>query len=126
MKSTSPAQRTLAKLRKEGWLCAITEKWNQYAKVRQVLFGFIDVIAIRGDEMLAIQTTSGSNVAARISKIRALPSAAEWLKGSSRRSIVHGWAKRGGRGERKLWSCRQVEVLAAGEREIAEPFALEA
>lgn len=111
----SPAQRSLKKLRAEGWLCAITERWNQFAKVRQDLFGFIDVLAIRGDQMLAIQTTSGANVAARIAKIRSLATATEWLKSPSRMIVVHGWRKTGARGKRKTWDCREVPVLSEPE-----------
>lgn len=106
---TSPTQRSLKKMRKDGWLCAVTEKWNPYAKVRQDLFGFIDVLCVRPDEMVAVQTTSGDNVSARLAKLRSLPTVALWLSSPTRTIQVHGWAKRGGRGERKLWSCRVVD-----------------
>lgn len=106
----SPTQRSLKKLRAEGWLVAVVERWNPYARIRQDLFGFIDLLAIRGNETLAVQTTSGSNVSARLEKIRATQAAALWLESSSRRITVHGWTKRGARGKRKLWECREVEM----------------
>ena len=108
---SSPTQRSLAKLRKEQWpLVQITEHWNSFAHVRNDLFGFIDVLAVRGDVMLAIQTTSGSNVAARFAKIQSLPSVVYWLQCGAR-LVIHGWAKRGPRGKAKRWSCREVEIV---------------
>ena len=106
----TPTQRSLAKLRAEGWTVAVVERWNPYAKIRQDLFGFIDLIALRGDETLAVQTTSGPNVAARIDKIRGTQAAAIWLESPTRKIAVHGWAKRGERGKRKAWDCREVFV----------------
>ena len=108
----SPCQRSLKKLRAEGYFCAIVEKWNPYAKIRQDLFGFIDILAIQGNETLGIQTTSGDHVAERVAKIKAAPGAIIWLSSSTRRVVVHGWSRRGPRGEVKKWTCREVEVTA--------------
>jgi hypothetical protein len=105
----SPTQRSLALLRKRGYFVAITERWNPWSKTRVDLFGFIDLLAIRGNETLAVQTTSGSNVSARIEKIRGLPISAKWLS-DTRSIVVHGWRKVGARGKRKLWECREVAV----------------
>lgn len=107
----SPTQRSLAKLRADGWLCAVVERWNPYARVRQDLFGFIDLLAVRGGLTLAVQTTTGSNVAERVRKILGLEAAEIWLQSASRSIVVHGWSKRGGRGKRKTWSCR-VETIS--------------
>jgi len=105
----TPMQRSLALLRKEGWTCGITEHWNPHAKRRFDLFGFIDIEAIRDDETLAVQTTTGANVAARVAKIKALPEAAMWLAAGNRIE-VHGWRKVGPRGKQKKWDVRRVEV----------------
>ncbi|MBI4326652.1 MAG: hypothetical protein HY674_15520 [Chloroflexi bacterium] len=43
----TPTQRSLSKLRAEGWLAVIVERWNPYDRVRQDLFGFADLLAIR-------------------------------------------------------------------------------
>ncbi len=102
MAKTSPTQRTLALCRKAGWTCAITERWNAFAKLRQDLFGFIDVVAINGNQIIGIQTTSSSNMAARIKKIRELPASAIWLQ-SGGAILVHGW-KRDKAGK---WVCRE-------------------
>lgn len=103
----SPTQRSLKKLRSEGWFVAVTERWNPYAKVRQDLFGFADLLAFRGDIVMAVQTTSGSNVAARMAKIRACQAALLWNDSPTRMIMVHGWRRVGPRGKRKTWECRE-------------------
>lgn len=110
----SPTQRTLAKLRAEGYTVEVTEHWNPFVRRRKDLFGFIDVLAVKGDEILAVQTTtaSGSHVSARVAKICSLQSADAWLYGANRRIVVHGWAKRGPRGKRKIWTCSETEITA--------------
>lgn len=108
---TSPTKRTLDKLRSEGFqLVEVTERWNAFAKVRKDLFGFIDVLAVRGDEILAVQATSGDNVSHRFEKMRVLPAVTHWLESASRKLVIHGWRKVGKAGKRKLWECREVEL----------------
>lgn len=107
---TSPTSRSLALYRKRGWLVAVVERFNPYAKVRQDLFGFIDLIAIKGDLTLGIQTTTGDHVAERIEKVKGLQAAAVWLESPLRKIVFNGWRKVGARGERKLWQCREVTM----------------
>jgi hypothetical protein len=64
----SPTQRTLKKLRDEGWRAAIVEKWNPHARIRQDLFGLLDIVAIRGKETKGVQCTTLSNLSPRIQK----------------------------------------------------------
>lgn len=104
----TPTQRSLQKLRAEGGFVAITEKWNPFSRTRQDLFGFVDLLCIRGDEVIAVQTTSGSNVSARVQKIRGLQAFHLWNAAPTRRTVVHGWRKVGPRGKRKVWECREV------------------
>jgi len=109
----TPTQRSLAYLRKMGHTVAIVEKWNPHAKIRQDLFGFIDIVALDGlPGLLGVQTTSGSNVSARIKKAQDSPNLALWLKAGNR-FHVHGWRKAGARGKRKIWELRLVEVTDA-------------
>lgn len=109
--ATTPTQRSLKHLRDQGYLCGITEHWNSFIKRRQDLFGFIDIVAISPTEsgVLAIQTTSGSNVSARLNKILENEYSQAWLKAGNR-IVIHGWAKRGPRGKRKVWTVRELEV----------------
>lgn len=108
----SPTQRSLKKLRDDGYTAAVTERFNPYAKVRVDLFGFIDILAFKDEMTVAVQTTSGDggNVSARVQKIMALPAAKAWAASIFRQIVVHGWAKRGPRGKRKVWECREVIV----------------
>lgn len=66
--SLSPTQRSLAYLREQGYRVAIVEHWNPHARIRQDLWGWCDLLAIRKNEVLAVQVTA-SGVAARIKKI---------------------------------------------------------
>jgi hypothetical protein len=107
---TSPTQRSLKLLRDRGYLVAVVEKWNPAIHIRQDLWGFGDLLAIKGDDCLIVQTTSGANVASRLAKIRAASMAALWLVSPHRRIVVHGWRRGGARGKRKLWECREEFV----------------
>lgn len=88
----TPTQRSLQKLRDEGYLATVAERWNPHARVRQDLFGFVDILALRKGETLAIQTTTASNFAARRKKVLAHENfdaviCAGW------QVVVHGWRK---------------------------------
>ena len=120
----TPTQRSLAKLRADGYFVAVVEKWNPHVRIRQDLFGFADLLGFKGDEVLLVQTTSGSNVASRVAKIAGLPVATAWLNGRNHRVIVHGWRKAGPRGGRKTWQCREVECQPAPSSPHHEPDGL--
>ena len=109
--ASKPTQRTLVYLRKEGYLVAIAEKYNSFTHTRNDLFGWIDICAIRSDYpgVIGIQTTSTSNISARIKKAMALDSFKVWLQANNTAEF-HGWAKRGARGKRKLWTLRKEVV----------------
>ena len=101
---SSPTQRSKALLEKEGYKVAIVERWNPHAKKRQDLFGFIDLLAIRPDETLAVQTTSYSHVSERLHKIAEhdnLPAVRE----AGWKIEVHGWHKKNNR-----WQCRRLDI----------------
>ena len=100
----SPTQRSLAFLRGRGYRVAICEHWNHYAKVRQDLFGIIDLLAIRPGEVLGVQATSYSNVSARLHKI-AESEAAPDIRAAGIKIEVHGWHKKG-----KVWEPRVVTL----------------
>ena len=88
----SPTERTLKELRKDGYLCAVVEKWNPHALRRQDLFGFIDILAVRPGEVLGVQCTVGSSAAERVTKIKAHPNLAAVLAAGIRVE-VWGWRK---------------------------------
>ena len=102
----TPAARSKRALEAAGYLVETVEKWNPFARIRQDLWGFADLLAIRRNEVLAVQVTTRSNVNARICKIAAAESV-ERVREAGVRIEVHGWAKnKAGR-----WACR-VEDLS--------------
>lgn len=106
--STSPTKRTMDLCRKQGLTVQVVERWNQFAKVRQDLFGFIDLVAMGNGSLMGIQSTSATNMAARIAKIKLEPLAKQWLDAGGR-IIVHGWKQ----AKNKRWECRETELFRA-------------
>jgi hypothetical protein len=106
MAKTTPTQRSLAILKLVHPLVQVVEKWNPHARIRQDLFGIIDILCISAEgETIAVQTTSGSGVAARITKMTDSP-ALPHLRKAGWRIIVHGWRKNAaGR-----WTLREVDL----------------
>lgn len=123
----SPTARTMAKLKSQGVPCASVERWCSFSRRRIDCFGAIDIIALR-DGILGIQTTSGSNVSARIAKMSAEPNMLAWVQNGGMLE-VWGWSKRGARGKVKRWTVRIVKasVLPDGDKllwnETGEPNA---
>jgi hypothetical protein len=100
----SPTQLTLKRLRDDGWTAEVVERWIPGANIRKDLFGIVDVVALKGEDTLAVQATSSSNVSARVRKIAdsehiAAIREAGWMV------HVYGWQKKGGR-----WTVRIVDV----------------
>lgn len=106
---TSPAQRSLKYLRDMGLHAQVVERWNAYAKVRQDLFQFIDIVAVGNGSIVGVQTTTQDNVSARIEKARGNEALREWVKAGGS-LVIHGWAKRGPRGKRKVWTVTERKV----------------
>lgn len=100
----TPTQLTLRDLRNDGWLAEVVERWNPHSRTRHDLFGFVDIVAVKGDETLAVQTTSGSNAAARVRKIADHPSLPA-VREAGWRVEVHGWTRRG-----RLWAVRKIDI----------------
>lgn len=89
----TPTQRSLAHLREQGMTATVVERWNPFAKIRQDLFGMIDVLALSPTgETVAVQATSLSNVAKRVTKISEHENVAA-LRRCGWKLLVHGWGK---------------------------------
>lgn len=104
----SPTQRTLAHCRKAQWTAQVVEKWNPHARIRQDLFGCIDLLVLNGG-ILGVQACAGSSHSARTKKALAEPRLKTWLL-SGGRFEVWSWAKRGPRGQVKRWTLRRTSV----------------
>lgn len=101
---TSPTARSLALLKKEGWTAKVVEHFNQFAGIRQDLWG-MDILAIKAGNpgVLGIQATSTANISAREKKLLALPEVKIWLQANNSLEIW-GWSKKGSRGKTKRWA----------------------
>lgn len=114
---TSPTQRTLAECKKRGWIAQVVEKWNPHARIRQDLFGCIDIVACTAptlDEfgsIIGIQACAGSSHAARRAKAIRETRLWRWLEAGGRFQ-VWSWSKQGARGKRKLWTLRTEEITS--------------
>ena len=98
----SPTQNTLKWMRAQGYLSAVVERWNPHARIRQDLFGIIDVLGVSDEGTLAVQSTSDSNLSARVKKMRESEHlgtliAAGWTV------VAQGWKKKSGR-----WVSREI------------------
>ena len=96
----SPTQRSLAWFRDRGWHCEVVERWIPGANVRRDLLGFADILAIRGGELVLVQTTT-AGVAERVRKCLESPGFVVWTAAPGRLVVVHGWVKRSN-GRREL------------------------
>ena len=66
----NPDNLTVKALQEQGYIAGIVER-RISSRVKKDLFGFIDILAIKGDVTLAVQATSRSNVSARVKKCKA-------------------------------------------------------
>ena len=96
MSSVSPTSRSMAWLREHGYHAEVVEQTKRVGvpgkmKVWKVdLWGFGDLLAIRRGEVLCVQTTSWSNVSARVCKITDSP-LLPLVREAGIRITVHGW-----------------------------------
>lgn len=100
----SPTQRSKALMESRGYTVAIVEYWHAFARQRRDLYGAFDLLGVGPEGTLAVQTTSASNVAARVKKLADMETVAAARKAGWRLE-VHGWRK-SGRG----WTCRVVDL----------------
>ena len=113
MSKQTPTQRSLALLRQRGyWAEKVEQRLTFKGFVTRDLFGCVDIIAVREGEIIGVQTTSRSNLAARRTKALGCPGLAVWLAGGGR-FVLHGWGKVGARGQRKTWQCAEQELTKA-------------
>lgn len=115
--STSPTKRTMQYLRARGFMCGVTERFDQHRGPfgrRVDLFGFVDLLAVDSERTIAVQACVGSSVAARRMKIIAerTDEARAWLSHPSREIEVWGWRKLKVPGQRK-WFPRIERITLA-------------
>jgi hypothetical protein len=100
----SPTSRSLEYMREQGYVSEVVERWIPGANIRRDLWGFADLICLRGKEIVAVQTTSGSNLAARVKKIAEHENVGI-VREAGIRILAHGWSKRAS----GKWELREVD-----------------
>jgi len=100
--AVTTTQRSLAYMRKKNYYAEVVERYNAFTRRKNDLFGFIDIICLGEGQVIGVQTTSSSNMAARVTKIREHENYAA-VKAAGIVIIVHGWVKRG-----RFWEVRET------------------
>lgn len=90
---SSPTQRSLKYLRDQGYTAEVVEKRVPHTNTTRDLFGVVDIIAIKGAETLAVQTTTAPNVAARVKKIADCEHIGA-IREAGWTFHVHGWSRK--------------------------------
>jgi len=109
MAGASPTQLSLRYLRRhedEYTLTAVVEHWNPHMRIRQDLFGIIDIVALGPTGTLAVQSTTKSNIYSRIKKLRESDATRKILATPGWRIEVHGWYK-----QRGIWVLMKREFV---------------
>lgn len=86
----TPMQRSLKLLRDAGWTCDVAERAIPGTALKRDLFKVADIVALRGPDILFVQTTTASNTAARCKKIADNPNLPA-IRAAGIRVHVHGW-----------------------------------
>lgn len=109
---SSPTQRSKALLLELGYEVEVVERWVPGANIRRDAFNIGDLLACHpAGQLLLVQTTTRSNMAARVAKLVGNRAALTWLKAGGEIHF-HGWSKTGPRGKRKTWTCAVAIALA--------------
>lgn len=111
--ASNPTQRSLQNLKERGYTPYVTEHYNAFVKRRFDLYKFIDLVGLHPKEkgVLGVQTTSGTNLSARVKKAEGLNAYWLWLACGNPVEF-HGWRKliekKGGK--RKIWVPKIIRV----------------
>lgn len=100
----SPTARSLKLLRDRGYVAEVVEKTIPKTFIKKDLWGFVDIVAIRGTETVGVQTTDHTHVAMRLAKIEQ-SDLLQAVLDAGWTVVVHGWRKVGHR-----WQCREEFV----------------
>jgi hypothetical protein len=95
---------SIDKLRADGYFPWKTETWNAFARIRQDLWGWCDVIAVGKSGILAVQATTWGEVSKRVRKIADSDSIGP-VRDAGVSVQVWGWKKVG-----KTWQVRIEDI----------------
>ena len=123
----TPQARSLQYLRDHGFTAETTERWKRFpsktsqpcatcgerrqVQLRQDLFGFADIIAFNGTNVVLVQCTTRENMSHRWAKIRELEDARKWVGvegvgNTERLLLILGWYKKDNR-----WQVKEKLVV---------------
>jgi len=100
----SPLSRSKAMLEADGWYCEKVEHWNAFARIRQDLFGFVDLLCLRKGQVMGVQVTTRDKTSVRYQKIISSPLLSTVLD-SGIVIHIHGWGKL-----KKGWDCKVIQI----------------
>jgi hypothetical protein len=101
--ATSPTQLSLKHMRDRGYYAEVVERFNFFTKRKNDFAGFIDLLCL-SDGVIGVQTTSYSNMSARVNKIKQHENY-PIVVASGIKIEVHGWHK-----VKNRWQVRIVEL----------------
>ena len=108
----TPTARSMKLLRDRGYIvCRVEQRVPHSFRTRDA-FNFGDLLAATsrcGSQIALVQVTTTSHLSNREKKARDLPECWKWIDAGGR-VFLHGWAKKGPRGKRKVWTCTEREI----------------
>jgi hypothetical protein len=103
-KQISHNQRSLDFYRKQGYTCAMVERWCSFTHTRRDLWGIIDMLAIHPElPTLGVQICGRSTVAAHRRKIMECEVTPVWL--ASNQLVIISWQQPNG--PRTKWVAKE-------------------
>lgn len=100
----SHTPRSLKRLRDEGYVADVVERWLPKANVRRDLFGMFDIVAVGRGHTVGVQVTGYTSVALHRRTLLMAPALAE-VRAAGWHVQIHGWRK-----VRNRWTCRVVDL----------------
>ena len=92
-------------MRDRGFSAEVVERYNSFTRTKNDLFGFIDILCLGEGVVIGVQTTSKSNMSARIKKIMEHENL-DRVRSAGIKILVHGWAKN----KSNRWELKEVEL----------------
>jgi len=109
--NASTTRLSLDYLRGLGYVVDVVERWVPGTaggpRVRRDLFGILDLVALRGDETLGVQTTTRSQISGHARKIAESEHVGA-LREAGWRLVIHGWSQPGG--PRTRYALEELDV----------------
>jgi hypothetical protein len=103
--ASSPTTRSLKLMRDRGFYSEVVERYNSFTRTRHDLYGFIDILCLGEGVVIGVQTTSYSNMTARIKKIKEHENY-PIVEKAGITIVVQGWKKN----KSNRWEVKEVVI----------------